>query len=377
MFDNTENGTIIEDANNVEVIPSDEIRNSEGTGITMVPNECDINDIAELSSEDNVEIDNNLPLELIENRTNIEVVDESKDNKVKVVNMESMVPAGISKRIIERNGKSVNLANLVFICKDTSGDIFTLGKNYCITTKEENDMIEALPFYNDDKFENYKASVNLLVNTLESYSSEFEIKAESDFVKSSEPRFSIDCKDISNNTDVKIYMKANHMDCLKFIDSYIYEGINNNHDLALASTLSLDNIYEDIFLVDKIESIVSMAPAINKKQKKDIKSIGVVLKLSNFISIDEKEISYLLIPFETATGYNIKKFKDKSIDDIMDSYYGDSDQYLSRLLIDKVRISGVDKEYMIVKACSKDNRYRMFLFDNATREELIKMIDEY
>lgn len=355
MFDNTENGTIIEDTNNVEVIPSDEIRNSE----------------------DNAEIDSNLPLELIDTRTNMEVADESKGNKVKVVNMESIVPAGISKRIIERNGKSVNLANLVFICKDTSGDIFTLGKNYCITTKEENDMIEALPFYNDDKFENYKASVNLLVNTLESYSSEFEIKAESDFVKSSEPRFSIDCKDISNNTDVKIYMNANHMDCLKFIDSYIYEGINNNHDLALASTLSLDNINEDIFLVDKIESIVSMAPAINKKQKKDIKSIGVVLKLSNFISIDEKEISYLLIPFETGTGYDIKKFKGKSIDDIMDSYYGDSDQYLSRLLIDKVRISGVDKEYMIVKACSKDNKYRMFLFDNATREELVKMIDEY
>ena len=94
MFDNTENGTIIEDVNNVEVIPS-EIRNSEGTGITMIPNECDINDIAELSSEDNAEIDSNLPLELIDDRTNMEVVDESKDNKVKVVNMESIVPAGI------------------------------------------------------------------------------------------------------------------------------------------------------------------------------------------------------------------------------------------------------------------------------------------
>ena len=46
MFDNTENGTIIEDVNNVEVIPS-EIRNSEGTGITMIPNECDINDMSD------------------------------------------------------------------------------------------------------------------------------------------------------------------------------------------------------------------------------------------------------------------------------------------------------------------------------------------
>lgn len=307
--------------------------------------------------------------------------DESASNdipKIKHIYMKSVSLAGITKGTFEvEENNVVNIANLIFICKDTNDDLFILTKNYIINTKEENDMIEALPFYIDNKFENYKASINILINSLDLYSSEFDIEADKNFNQSDDiAKFTINAKDMSNNIDVKISMDSNRMCCIKFIDSYVFSGINNEHDLALASVLSLEDINEDIFIVDKIESIVSMAPTVDK-QKKNIKSIGVVLKLFNFISVDKKEVAYLLVPFNIKTGYSIKKFKGKNITDMIDSYFVDSDQYMSRLIIDNIRISGINKEYMIVKACSKDNKYRIFLFDIAIREELIKMIDEY
>lgn len=328
------------------------------------------------------------------------------DNKDNVVFIDSIVPLGISKRIITKDGKDINIATLTFLIHGSLSELMILGKNYIIESKEQNDLIEALPFYNDDKFESYKVSTGLLCRTLESHISDLDLTAvnitnelydwlhivdnsnTSEFFNSGHGKFMIESKNIDNNEDGKFIITPYIADCIKFIDSYIYGGIKNEHDLTLASVLPVEKPTENglgfvacpeenIFLVDNIEDIVSMAPAITKKQKKDITSIGVVLKVSNFVSTSEKNIAYILIPFDSEEGYGIKKFKGKSIDDIMKEYYGDSDQYVSRLMIDDVRIGGLDKEYMMIKGCTKDEKYTMFLLDKAAKEKLINMIKEY
>lgn len=328
------------------------------------------------------------------------------NNKDDIIFIDSIVPLGISKRIINKDGKDINVATLTFLFHTSLAELMILGKNYIIESKEQNDLIEALPFYNDDKFESYKVSTELLCRAMDCYSSDLNITAvnitseeynwfhnvdstnATEFFNSGNGQFMIESKNIFNSESVRFIVAPYIADCIKFIDSYIYGGIKNEHDLTLASVLPVEKPTEnglgfvacpkeDIFLVDNIEDIVSMAPAITKKQKKDITSIGVVLKVSNFVSTSEKNIAYILIPFDSEEGYGIKKFKGKSIDDIMKEYYGDSDQYVSRLMIDDIRIGGLDKEYMMIKGCTKDEKYTMFLLDKAAKEKLVNMIKEY
>ncbi len=334
------------------------------------------------------------------------VSDEDRKKLSDTIFIDSIVPLGVSKRIINKDGKDINVATLTFLIHTSLAELMILGKNYIIESKEQNDLIEALPFYNDDKFESYKVATGLLCRTMGCYLSDLNLTAvnittepynwlhnvdstnANEFFNSGNGQFMIESKNIFNNEDGKFIASPYIADCIKFIDSYIYGGIKNEHDLTLASILPVEKSgedgkgfikppKEDIFLVDNIEDIVSMAPAVTKKQKKDITSIGVVLKISNFVSTTEKNIAYILIPFDSEEGYGIKKFKGKTIDDIMEEYYGDSDQYVSRLMIDDVRIGGLDKEYMMIKGCTKDEKYIMFLLDKAAKEKLVKMIKEY
>lgn len=295
--------------------------------------------------------------------------------------------------IAESNGKKV--ATVAYLCRDTNDKLFVLNRNFILDNEEDEDAINLLPFAADDEFDfaSRKIVTHSLNAYLDAYISDFKFTVDTGYEKDPNPLVWLMGTNLKTRTEMKIKMPADIFACIGFIDSYIFEGIINDHDLTLATVAGskvLDTPAE-FFLVDKIDSIVAMAGAeVEAPQEKGIKglfskhkkiqhstTIGVVLKLLKYISNDEKEIAFALVPFDMGVEYEASKFRGKTIDDIQSTYYGDADQYVSTLLINSIRLYGVDKEYMVIRGKTKDMKVRLFLLDASLQEELKHLIEVY
>lgn len=289
------------------------------------------------------------------------------------------------------------IPTLFFLCKDRDGKLFLLAKNYTVNSEDELDRIKSIPFAEDKELDHVsKILMNSILRTgLDVYATNMEFSIDTTcWNKMPNPIVSLKVLNNKSKTDAIIHMSAETYSVLAFIDSYILEDIESEHDLSLAtivgSRATEGNV--DFFLVDKIDSIISMAPAevpvprkglgklidkISPRKNVYDTSVGLVLKLNKFISNDEKEVVSLLIPFDIGVEFDIDKFRGKTIEEIQNEYYGDADQYVCTFMINKSRILGVDKEYLVVRGKNKDKRIRIFLFDASIQEELRHLINNY
>ena len=291
------------------------------------------------------------------------------------------------------NAHGVSVGTIYFLCKDGDDKLFILMRNYILNSEEDKMSIWALPFYHDydEEFDSGKIVNSLLNQCLDTYVSGMEFSVDDSFKKISNPSVYLKASSISTKEEVVIKMTADVFSCMAFIDSYIFDKVDNEHDLTLATVAGskvLDTSVE-FFVVDKIESIVSMAPAevhvkrkglaklFGTKNKKYNTTLGIVLKVSRYISNDEREIVHILTPFDVGVEYDESKFRGNTIDNIQSNYYGDSDQYVGTLMISNIRLLGVDKEYMVIRGKSKDKRVKIFLFDSSVQQELKSLIDRY
>ena len=291
------------------------------------------------------------------------------------------------------NAHGVNVGTIYFLCKDGYDKLFILMRNYILNREEDKMNIWDLPFYHDydEEFASGKIVNSLLNQCLDTYVSGMEFSVDDSFKNSPNPSVYLKASSISTKEEVTIKMTADVFSCMAFIDSYIFDKVDNEHDLTLATVAGskvLDTSVE-FFVVDRIESIVSMAPAevhvkrkglaklFGTKKKKYNTTLGVVLKVSRYISNDQREIANILTPFDIGVEYDESKFRGNTIDNIQSNYYGDSDQYVGTLMISSVRLLGVDKEYMVIRGKSKDKIVKIFLFDSSVQQELKSLIDSY
>ena len=290
--------------------------------------------------------------------------------------------------INEKSKKKI--ATIYFLCRDEDDKLFIIDRNLILESEEDALMIESLPFTED--LENDFVSNKILTRSLNAYLPAYIIDMKfyinDGFEKDSNPTLYTYGVNVNTKENIKIKMSADIFACMAFVDSYIFDGVDCEYDLALA-TVAGSKIIDppaEFFLIDKIESIVSMANAVvNKKKgffdffkKKDLgTTVGIVLKLNRFISKDEKETVSLLTPFDVGVTFDESKYRGKTIEQIQDEYYGDSDQYVATLNITNIRLYGIDKEYMIIRGKNKDKKVKLFLFDASMKEELNHLINTY
>lgn len=312
-----------------------------------------------------------------------------EENKEEYLILKTATPYNAT--VMNAYGKEVG--TIYFLCKDGNDKLFILMRNFILNGEEDMMTIWSLPFYHDydEEFASGKIVNSLLNQCLDTYVTSMEFSVDNEFKKVSNPSVYLKASNVSTKEEVNIKMTADIFSCMAFIDSYVFDGVDNEHDLTLATVAGskvLDTNIE-FFVVDKIESIVSMAPAevhvkrkgfaklFGTKNKKYDTTLGIVLKVSKYISNDEREIAHILTPFDVGVEYDESKFRGNTIDKIQSDYYGDADQYVGTLMITKVRLLGVDKEYMIIRGKTKDKRVKLFLFDSAAQQELKFLIDSY
>lgn len=250
------------------------------------------------------------------------------------------------------------LANLVWLCKDNNDELFILNTNYVIESLEDDEMLKTMIIHNTRMFVGTTLVTSILVDSLKSYTTDFEMKKENSDITMSAIT--------SDKKYITLKLSENIFASMKMMDSFILEGITNPHDISLASISAFTNDNDSIEFVEisKIESIVN----ISKISKNDI---GVIFR----VALSDEVVS-LLVPFRVEFNIKRKKFKGLSMDKIQETYMSDDNQYVNEFCFN-FKFSNIDKDYFCIKGKNKNNISKLFLLDSTTVIELKNLIESY
>lgn len=322
------------------------------------------------------------------------VVDSQEDTKADIF-IKTITPYKIT--FSKKDNRDI--AIIVYLCRDDYDNLFIIDRNIVIKNEDHMSNLECIPFAECKEYDfiNDKICTQLMMGHLDNYICDMKFSINKEDIKGSDPVMRTTLTNVKTREFKEAAIGADTFAALKFIDTYIEENIINEHDLALAVVAgSKDNQNKTVefFIVDSIEKIVAMAPAIVElKEKKSIwqkikdfitgaeevehsTSVGMVIKMGRYNG-QEKEIVQLLTPFDIGVEFDEDKFKGNTISSIEENYYGDADQYVTTLTINSVEIGDIDKTYMMIRAKAKTGAIKLFMLDYSIQKELQDMINEY
>ena len=187
---------------------------------------------------------------------------------------------------------------------------------------------------------------------------------------------------------IDIFMPIDIFGSIAYIEYYTFCAINNKQALTEACIFGVNGSQNNkgFFNIEEIEELVYAAPAIVEDNsglfKKKVKTpdLAVVAKVSRSIEQDGhlvKDFAYVLFSVVPEKTYPNSKFKGNDIKNIKEKYYGDNDQFIARYMIGECRFFNIDKNYMLIKAVSKNGDGYMFMFDESICNKLERLIDAY
>ena len=366
-------------------------------GGQSIPSEF-LNNVVEENNNEIIEGNAEIIEESTDNNTSLPATGDT-DNDDSIISehvdyahfIKSVTPLAITEKPV--SGSDIPNVAILFLCKDTEDKFFILKRLIVLEDKNDIELVINNPLYTENNFVNKKAVAGLLLSGLESYYTDLDFDVNPKTYTYDENPI-VTCEVYAaNNAVVNIAMNLEQFGALAYTEFYTFNGMVNRHDLTIATVSGsgvLDHEKEgkpnSFFLVEDIEEIVSMAPAIPKekglfkKNKVNANSIGLVLKLSRAVQQDDrlvKEYVYTLLPIETEQKCDKKKFKGETIQNITEKFYGDADQYICTYMINDMRFISLDKQFMMFRGKSKNNDTYMFLLDTSLCNKLERLIEAY
>lgn len=292
---------------------------------------------------------------------------------------------------IAKSAEGKEIATLAYLCKDKDSKLFIVGRNFIVDSEEDREILATIPFAEDVNadFASKIICNHMFMQNMDVYVADMNFRVDEDFAKSEDPIVHVSGIDVKTKEIINIDMTAEVFSCIAYIDSYVFEDLTNDHDLTLASVAGSKETENPsrFFVVDTLESIVAMAPAVVPKtgiekikhlfSKETSSTVGVIAKFNRFVSKDDKETATILCPLDVGKVYPDSKFKGKTIADIENTYFTDADQYVATLIVQNIRLLGVDKEYMMIRGKTKDKKVNIFLLDSSVKEQLEYKIEEF
>lgn len=357
-----------------------------------------LNNVVEENSNEIIEGDAEIIEESTDDNTSLPVTGDTDNDDSSISEyvdyarfVKSVTPLAITEKPV--SGSDIPNVAILFLCKDTEDKFFILKRLMVLEDKNDIELVINNPLYTENNFVNNKAVTGLLLSGLESYYTDLDFDVNPKTYTYDENPI-VTCEVYAaNNAVVNIAMNLEQFGALAYTEFYTFNGMVNKHDLTIATVSGsgvLDHEKEgkpnSFFLVEDIEEIVSMAPAIPKekglfkKNKVNANSIGLVLKLSRAVQQDDrlvKEYVYTLLPIETEQKCDKKKFKGETIQNITEKFYGDADQYICTYMINDMRFISLDKQFMMFRGKSKNNDTYMFLLDTSLCNKLERLIEAY
>lgn len=312
----------------------------------------DETDIVSESSED-----------IIEGEAVVEGEEASSSESIENIKLEIVVP--LSAYIENINDNLV--AYITFLAK-TEDKLISISTSYQLENVNEVPVVESLPFNIQKNFPSNKIVSDLVSSYVENYVTDFVFNYYND--KEDRYKFDFKAKKLTENgldKTVIFDVTSDVFNSIKYIDSYLFDGVVNNYELAVASTSGRSpEIPTSVIDIDRIDRVVAMS------QIKDSDTTAI-----EYVMVDKDDNKYVMLStFNLGVKFNRKKFKGMTIDKLQNNYLQESDQYL-QLFNEFCRFGNIDKEYLIIKGRNKDEETKMFLLDSTVRTELQSMIGDY
>lgn len=311
----------------------------------------------------------------------------NEDNDIKTINIKTATYIHISFNKIRDD-----IATVYFLCTDDNDKLFVLDRNIMLEDISDRIRLEFLPMAEEDNGFISSLILPRILNTyLDSYMTDFNFEIKNLF-NSDDTEISITGVDMKSKNKYKFTMNTDIFSSIAFINDYIFDTVDNEHDLASAVTIgskssSIANPAE-FFIVDNIDNIEALAStSIHRGEKKNIfkslfnknktdnSTVAIIMKVAKYSNKDTKDTASILTTFDIGKSYDNSKFRGKTVEDIQDSYFTDADQYLSKFSIMDIRID--DKSYTIIRANNKDGIAKLFVFDTNAMEKIKYLIDKY
>lgn len=277
--------------------------------------------------------------------------------------------------ILDTNDNSISLVHLA---TDQNGTAFLLYRKFIKDEEsgEDQSFLYNLDFYNGNQKPSTIISNRVLCDNLPSYLCSFDIKYDGDFTEDN-PDLYFEAQSIwDENERINIHMNPEVFSSIAYIDEYIFDGINNNHDLYEAINAGFKNSVDtrvELFKVEGIESITNIAPIPGQKGY-----YTVCFKVYRYTRKDTKEFAFILVPLYLDKIYPKDKFKGKTTEKILEKYLKDQNQYLNIYMISLIHLFGtVDQDFQVFKAKNKNEKTNLFLLPMDVSEDLIRKIDEF
>ena len=290
------------------------------------------------------------------------------------INIVSVSPYSID--ILDKDGKAMVLLTILAI--DDDNLLYLINRTYFAENKEEIERIKAMPFYTSEDFNSVKTSQYILSKGCTVLQTNFEFYSTEDPDKFCIYALNLD----DNSTKVHISMNTNIMSCLAFFDLYVFKTITGLHSLNCACVAGINREGEentDILIPDTEENLLCMAPVIQKKKlftNSETSEVIVAFKLIKFEG-EERTGYTLLTPFNIGVNFPINKFKNHTVKEIQDTYFGDSDQYMSEYIVGSVHVFGMDKEFLMIVAVNKNKDRKLFMLSGDVQALMIDKITDY
>lgn len=303
-----------------------------------------------------------------------ETTDLNTVEMVPSINIISVSPYSID--IINNDKKIMIILTILGI--DDDNLLYLINRSYYAENKEEIERIRKIPFYTSEDFNSVKTSQYILSKGCTVLQTNFEFYSTDDPDKFSLYALNID----DNNNKVHISVNANIMSCLAFFDLYVFKTITGLHSLNCACIAGINKDNEeatDTIIPDTVENLLCMAPVIQHKKifgSNDTSDVIVAFKLIK-MNGEEREAYSLLTPFNVGVSFPKQKFKGHTTKEIQETYFGDSDQYMSEYIVGSVHIYGCDKEFLMIVAKNKNKDRKVFMLSGDVQSLMIDKISDY
>jgi hypothetical protein len=179
---------------------------------------------------------------------------------------------------------------------------------------------------------------------------------------------------------------------LLYLDKYpLEDDSDNEHDLSLAILNTVRQVDKDadFFRIGNVE-IIGMADAAfreeptgffdklkSKFSKNELVSTDIAVEFDLINANNLEESAQLLAPFDTGTVFEQEKYKGETINNIFDNYLINDNQYVANLTVLNTRLFGVNKNFMIIRGENKNKEVKLFLIDDASKDHINNLINEY
>lgn len=320
---------------------------------------------------------------------NIDAKEITKNNQMNEFAITCKHAVPIRSSVTQKKDENLQAAaNVSYLCRDEDNNLFIINRIFAIKDELEQLSFESLPFSAfETDYITQKIEYQWLTSYLPRYTTNFQFYLTNDYSKVYTYGIKAD-----NGKKYKIEMSNELFMGLLYLDKYpLEDDSDNEHDLSLAilNTVRPVDADADFFRIGNVE-IIGMADAAfreeptgffdklkSKFSKNELVSTDIAVEFNLINANNLEESVQLLAPFDTGIVFEQEKYKGETINNIFDNYLINDNQYVANLTVLNTRLFGVNKNFMIIRGENKNKEVKLFLIDDASKDHINNLINEY